>query len=283
MDKCWTIIDKDCETIIKEDDFLSADLEMIEQMCDRDTLDVYEVNLYKALVRWSEEECRRRSLEVTVENQRKILATILPKVRFPLMTQEDFATMVVPGKVLRDNQTLSMFVWFNSETKPKVEYCLTSRKGSFGEEYYANIISMISQVYGRTFFKVDYDIYLTAIGLPTLEKSFNFIDFGFGYGESPVQWQKISGTRISSDLLYRFNLKAPILITKGVSHTFSVSIYQSDLSLKHLAFTKTSKVYVEKLGKIISFEFDVVHTLNSKFHENFDKHRVRLFFKTFRA
>ncbi|KHJ87929.1 BTB/POZ domain protein [Oesophagostomum dentatum] len=53
--------------------------------------EAYKGEVFKAVVRWSTEECARRGLEPTTENRRAVLGRAVQLIRFPLMTVEEFA------------------------------------------------------------------------------------------------------------------------------------------------------------------------------------------------
>jgi hypothetical protein len=161
--KCLEFIDYNCETIVSSDDFLGASLELIEEILDRDTLKVSEIHLYEALVRWSEEECRRRSLEVKVENQQQVLVTILPKVRFPLMTKNDFAAKVVRGKLLTGDEVIQISGWFLADDKPEINFISKPRKKSSKPEYCVSILIPITST-SNVEMQVNHDICLTGFG-----------------------------------------------------------------------------------------------------------------------
>lgn len=53
-------------------------------------------------VRWGDAECRRRGLPANPENLRKALSRALHLIRFPLMTVDEFANVVVQTEILTD-------------------------------------------------------------------------------------------------------------------------------------------------------------------------------------
>ena len=69
-------------------------------MLERDTLSIRENRLFEAVVRWSEAECYRQQLPLTLENKQKVLGKALPLIRFPLMTVEEFAAGECVTKIL---------------------------------------------------------------------------------------------------------------------------------------------------------------------------------------
>lgn len=74
--------------------FLGIDLDTLCMVLTRETLRIREVQLYLAVIRWSAEQCNRKGLSVTSENQRQILGKALYLIRFPLMTVDEFAQHV---------------------------------------------------------------------------------------------------------------------------------------------------------------------------------------------
>lgn len=71
--------------------FTEIDLETLCVVLKRDTLRVREAPLFLSVLRWSAEECRRRALPVTANNQRTVLGKALEMIRFPLMSIDEFA------------------------------------------------------------------------------------------------------------------------------------------------------------------------------------------------
>jgi hypothetical protein len=135
VNACLTFIDENCTEIMIRKEILEAELQTLEVICKRDTLHVSEIDLYEALSDWSKAECYRRSISVTVENRHKVLVTILPEVRFPIMTLKTFTEEIVPGMLLKDNQIIQLFKWFTADDQPEVDFPTRPRIGPYGQEY----------------------------------------------------------------------------------------------------------------------------------------------------
>lgn len=58
---------------------------------------------------WADEFCRRRGLEPVANNLRGALGEIVYKIRFPLMTAEQFTFEVIPLKVLTSEEQVQVF------------------------------------------------------------------------------------------------------------------------------------------------------------------------------
>ena len=76
----------------------------------RERLNVKEVNLFKAVDRWASKEVERQGLTPDGEVKRKILGEeIVKSVRFPLMSQKEFASVVFDLDILTKKETGLMF------------------------------------------------------------------------------------------------------------------------------------------------------------------------------
>jgi hypothetical protein len=258
ISECLNFFDAHWECVISNDHFLDVSLEMIEKILDRDTLIVSEINLYEALVRWSEEECRRRSLEVKVENQQQVLATILPKVRFPLMTQNDFAAKVFAGKLLNPFQTSEMIMWFWNDAKPQISFTSKPRKGSPRPEYSVSIITAISGP-SKTFeMEIDHNICLTGFGTQVNES------------DDPEAGQNNLNVR-GPDGFHRHDFTSRRLSSKH-GHYSLTFLKTGELKTNFCYFKKTIK---KKLENQNDPYYNDTHSPNSYF----DNNNKKLFFQ----
>ncbi|KAL7061449.1 hypothetical protein AAHC03_01403 [Spirometra sp. Aus1] len=106
-----------------------------------------------------------------VEALREILAPIMPLIRFPQMTVEEFAEVVVPSKVLEDSKAVELFLYYVSNTKPAVPYSTKSRCYLRGAEEIVRRFGAVDQRWDyrgtsdRIRFMVDRKIYVVGFGL----------------------------------------------------------------------------------------------------------------------
>jgi len=84
-----------------------------------DKLNCKEGEVFDAVVAWSKNAVKEKK-----EDEKKIMAELLPHVRFPNMTTQDIAVSVSPSGVLDPNQILDLFTYLgmkgSSDKKPKL-------------------------------------------------------------------------------------------------------------------------------------------------------------------
>ncbi|KAL3085699.1 hypothetical protein niasHS_009640 [Heterodera schachtii] len=69
-----------------------------------------EIGIWNAALRWADEQCAQNGKECTGENRREILGPALYKIRFPLMSRDEFSESIVPSDVLTKDELLSVFL-----------------------------------------------------------------------------------------------------------------------------------------------------------------------------
>ncbi|KAL9981958.1 hypothetical protein ACROYT_G010729 [Oculina patagonica] len=111
VDRCWEVIDKQTEEAVKSDAFATIERSLLEALVKRDTLNIKEVNLFKAVNLWATKECERQGLTADGEVKRRILGEpIIKGIRFPVMAQLEFANIVVESKLLTAKEVIDQYL-----------------------------------------------------------------------------------------------------------------------------------------------------------------------------
>ena len=135
VDKCWKLIDKETEEAIKSDEFATIERSLFEAVVERDTLNIPEIELFKAVNLWATKRCEEQGLSTDGSEKRRILGERIVKgIRFPLMTQHEFAAVVLDCNILTPGEAFSIVKHFNSVQGTPVEFSEKKRfsyKGSF--------------------------------------------------------------------------------------------------------------------------------------------------------
>ncbi|XP_020898782.1 BTB/POZ domain-containing protein 6-like [Exaiptasia diaphana] len=176
-EKCWEIIERETAQAISSDDFLEINHGVITALLSRETLTVEEVDLFKAVKKWSEKECIRMNLPPLPENIRKVLSVALYLVRFPVMTLEEFASDAAVSGILTQDETIAVFLYHGSKgTKKIAKFPCEPRRGIHKVYRCRRFRSHCSdwQCDGTNVdsirFSVDSDILVTGVGLYGISK-----------------------------------------------------------------------------------------------------------------
>ena len=128
VDRCWKVIENQTEAAVKSEGFGTIERSLLEAIVTRDTLTIKEVALFKAVDRWATKQCEKQSLEVEGKIKRRILGEeVIKAIRFPVMTAEEFADVVLDTNILHPNEITSLFKFFNSASPSPVAFSNTLR------------------------------------------------------------------------------------------------------------------------------------------------------------
>ncbi|KAL9980018.1 hypothetical protein ACROYT_G008549 [Oculina patagonica] len=130
VERCWKVIDKQTEEAVKSDGFATIERSLLEAVVKRETLNIKEVNLFKAVNLWATKECERQGLTADGEVKRRILGEPIVKgIRFPVMKEAEFATIVIDSKILTPEEAITLFKYYNSALNSPMEFLDAERSG----------------------------------------------------------------------------------------------------------------------------------------------------------
>ncbi|CAI4225875.1 unnamed protein product [Auanema sp. JU1783] len=131
---CLDVIDRETYDTIRNDGFLEIDHVTLCEFLQRDTLRIKEAELFKAVLRWANAECQRKTLQQTSENYRIVLGDALFLIRFPLMTVEEFANVAAQPGLLDDRDIVAQFLQYHKNPKPPSKFVNRPRSAASGRE-----------------------------------------------------------------------------------------------------------------------------------------------------
>ena len=101
VESCWEVIDDHTEQVIKSDEFVKIDRSILEELVDRDSLNIQEINLFEAVSKWAEYQCKLKGLVADGCVKRDIIGeNIVAKIRFPVMKKSEFVSVVLDSNIL---------------------------------------------------------------------------------------------------------------------------------------------------------------------------------------
>ena len=112
--RCWEVIEKHTEEAVTSDEFVTLERSLVESVVKRERLNVKEVELFKAVDRWATKESKRQELTPHGDVKRRILGEdIVKAVRFPLMSQKEFVSVVFDSDILTKKEIKGMIKYYN--------------------------------------------------------------------------------------------------------------------------------------------------------------------------
>ena len=215
VDRCWKVIESQTEQALKSDGFEMIEKTLLEALVQRETLEIREVELFKACDRWATYQCRKQGLATDGELKRRVLGEeIIKAIRYAVMKQEEFAGVVLDAKILTPDEIVTFFKFFSSqEISLPLGFSETRRRSwlhSCGRFTLMQRSSWDCDGLTRDFieFKVDKDIILSGVRLFGSES--NLYNLGtlelyqgspYSGHEPPVRLVKLESSTYPSKLL----------------------------------------------------------------------------------
>ena len=153
------MIDLKASEAIVSDAFTDVSQSTLKEFLKRESLDVKEVDLFKAVVKWSEAECLRKGKEWSTENKLAAMGNAIHQIRFASMTLEEFGQNVSPSGLLTLAEVVLFYdmfsgkkrmsgVWNMSERGAKEEILLRCpRFRNYGNRFYSlNILTVKNEL-----------------------------------------------------------------------------------------------------------------------------------------
>ena len=243
VDRCWKIIDKQTEAAVKSERFALIDRPLLEELVERDTLDISEVELFKGVVQWANKEVARRGIVADGREERSIIGErIIRAIRFPIMKQDEFAAVVMDSKILSYDEVSSLIKHFSAVESSPMEFPVSKRSGPYNA-----MLMRCSRFRFMTFgwensgsenvvpFSVDRDIELYGVNLFGSKDAVYSVEVGISeFGQTTLIGKRIfsqaagpflSVPRASGNYeLFDFLFEKPVSLKKDNSYDLSLKI-----------------------------------------------------------
>ena len=130
--RCWEVIEKHTEEAVTSDEFFTLERSLVESVVKKKVLNVKEAELFKAVDRWASQEIERQGLNPDGETKRRIIGEeLLNAIRFPLMSQKEFLS-VVPNNILTTKEMFDLMKHYNSMLTSPLQFSASPRTRRVG-------------------------------------------------------------------------------------------------------------------------------------------------------
>jgi len=116
---CWNIIEEQTSDVL-EYHMDDLDAHLLARILERDQLNMAEVELFQAAVRWAANLCKAQGLKTTGKNKRQFLEPLIKHFRFTTMTFAEFTDVVVPSRILEAKEVQQIKYVFNKGTDVRI-------------------------------------------------------------------------------------------------------------------------------------------------------------------
>ena len=120
VDVCWKTIDSNAQQSLEAaTSSLLETKELLSSVLERDSLNVKEIRIFQVINSWAEDLCIKQGQKGTGNNKRSIIGDkILDQIRFPLMSQREFAEHVTETQILTESEIVDLFMYFSLGRNP---------------------------------------------------------------------------------------------------------------------------------------------------------------------
>ena len=167
VNHCWKLIETQTEEAVKSEGFVTVERSALEELVEKNSLNIKEVELFKAIDCWAEKECEKQGLVAEGSVKRRVLGErVVQGIRFPVMEEREFADFVLDSEILTPRETNRLVKYFNSVLNDPVGFPDARRAG---HKLVVSRFRSLGRGWGPSRypvgFEVDKDIHLHAIQL----------------------------------------------------------------------------------------------------------------------
>ena len=171
--RCWEVIEEHTEEAVTSDEFVTLERLLVESVVKKKVLNVKEAVLFKAVDRWASQEIERQGLNPDGKTKRRIIGEeLLNAIRFPLMSQKEFLSVVL-NNILTKKEMFDLMKHYNGMLTSPLQFSASPRTRRVGNCHRFRSLHIGSVSYGpwgytksrsdRICFTVNKDIHLIGV------------------------------------------------------------------------------------------------------------------------
>ena len=131
-DRCWEVLATKASVAVNSHEFITLDRPVVESVVKKEKLFVGEVELFQAVDSWATKEIERKGLTLNGNIKRQVLGEeIVKAIRFPLMSQKEFASIVLDSNILTLKEVVDMMKYYSEVLTTRPPFPQVPRSGPF--------------------------------------------------------------------------------------------------------------------------------------------------------
>ena len=114
-EKCWDIVSKKTQECLNSEAFCNIESKTLKALLKKRSLEINEVDLFKAVLKWVDKECTRQGINTEEDKtlKRRVLGDSVYDIYFLEMTLEDFGKYVSFTGILTQTEVIGIFQHFS--------------------------------------------------------------------------------------------------------------------------------------------------------------------------
>ena len=129
--KCWQVIEWRASEVASSANFINIKQTTLASLLKRNHLNVAELELFQAVLKWINNQCSEQGLELTTENRRLVIGEAVYDLRLLALSEQPFAEHVSTSGLLTDDELVVIYEKFNNLDSPSLKWTLPKREKTF--------------------------------------------------------------------------------------------------------------------------------------------------------
>ena len=128
---CWQFLKSNTKQAVASTDFNNISQKTLASLLRRNDLDIVEVELFRAVLKWSDFQCLKKDIDATRENRRSVIGDAICDLRFLAMTQKEFAQTVATSGLLTAEEIVLIYNKFNGIDSLDLKWKLSGKRSIY--------------------------------------------------------------------------------------------------------------------------------------------------------
>ena len=143
--KCWQVIEWRTSEVACSANFINIKQTTLAGLLKRKSLNISELDLFQAVLKWINHQCSHQDLELTTKNRRSVIGDAVYELRLLALKEEEFAEHVSTSGLLTDDELVAVYEKFNNLDPPLLKWTMSEREKVFNTTKQTNSFIRVSR------------------------------------------------------------------------------------------------------------------------------------------
>ena len=128
---CWKFIKSNTKRVVASTDFNNISQKTLASLLRRNELNIVEIELFRAVSKWSDFQCSKKDIEATRENSRSVIGDAIYDLRFLAMNEKEFSLNVATSGLLTAEEIVPIYTKFNGIDSLDLKWKLSGKRSIY--------------------------------------------------------------------------------------------------------------------------------------------------------